>query len=266
MEKNLNNPWRKTASTIYKKPVDSKILGSVEIDVTDVEAYISQKRKEGLKITLTHFFLLATARAVKTEVPELNTYVKRGNIYSYPSLDATVSVLLPDGEMSSIKVHAVDTFNLRESVDLLSEAIKNTRKGSENKTMKMKHKLAEFPWPIRGWIYKTIKTILTDWGISLPFLGMTNNTFGSFIFSNIGTLGLDNGYPALMPTANVSFVMIMGGVRKKPWVVNDEIVPRKIITLGAALDHRVVDASHAGKLFKVLKYYVAHPEKLEEHL
>ena len=69
-----------------------------------------------------------------------------------------------------------------------------------------------------------------------------------------------------MPTANVSFVMIMGGVRKKPWVVNDEIVPRKIITLGAALDHRVVDASHAGKLFKVLKYYVAHPEKLEEHL
>ena len=73
----LNTTWRKIASTIYKKPVDSKIFGSVEIDITDLEIYIQAKRKAGVKITLTHFFLLATARAIKEEIPEFNTYVKR---------------------------------------------------------------------------------------------------------------------------------------------------------------------------------------------
>ncbi len=42
----------------------------------------------------------------------------------------------------------------------------------------------------------------------------------------------------------------MGGVNKKPYVVNDIIVPRRIISLGAALNHRVVDAMHGGKLFR----------------
>jgi pyruvate/2-oxoglutarate dehydrogenase complex dihydrolipoamide acyltransferase (E2) component len=34
--------------------------------------------------------------------------------------------------------------------------------------------------------------------------------------------------------------------------------------LGAALDHRVIDASHGGKLFKQLKRFVNNPELLEE--
>ena len=50
MTENLNTAWRQIASTIYKKPNDSKIFGSVEIDVTDLEIYIEKKRKEGLKI------------------------------------------------------------------------------------------------------------------------------------------------------------------------------------------------------------------------
>ncbi len=70
----LNTSWRKTALTMYQKPVDSKIFGSSEIDITDLEKYITAKRKTGVKITITHFFLLATAQAIKEEVPEM----KRG--------------------------------------------------------------------------------------------------------------------------------------------------------------------------------------------
>jgi pyruvate/2-oxoglutarate dehydrogenase complex dihydrolipoamide acyltransferase (E2) component len=259
----LNTSWRKTASTIYKKPVDSKIFGSVEIDITDLEKYISQQRKIGVKITLTHFFLLATARAIKEQVPELNTYVKRGNIYSYEQIDATVSVLLQNGEMGSVKMQNVEKLTLAESAIKLREEIQKTYKGDENATMQMKEKLADIPWPLRGWVYQSIKYITTTLGISIPPLGLSANNFGSFILSNIGSIGLDIGYPALMPSANIAFVLIIGGISKKPWVVNDEIVPRTILTLGAALDHRVIDASHGGKLFRYLKKMVNSPELLE---
>jgi len=258
----LNTSWRKTASTIYKKPVDSKIFGSVEIDITDLENYIAEKRKSGVKITLTHFFLVATARAIK-EIPELNTYVKRGNIYSHEQISATVSVLLQSGEMGSVKMLNADKLTLTESAIKLKEEIQKTYKGDENATMQMKEKLATIPWPLRGWVYQSIKYITTTLGISIPPLGLSANNFGSFILSNIGSIGLDIGYPALMPSANIAFVLILGGVTKKPWVVNDEIVPRSILMLGAALDHRVIDASHGGKLFRLLKRFVNNPELLE---
>ena len=71
------------------------------------------------------------------------------------------------------------------------------------------------------------------------------------------------GYPALFPISNVPLVLILGGVSKKPYVVNDQIVARRIISLGAALDHRVVDAMHGGKLFRYIKHIVNNPSILE---
>jgi pyruvate/2-oxoglutarate dehydrogenase complex dihydrolipoamide acyltransferase (E2) component len=262
----LNTSWRKTAMTMYKKPVDSKIFGSAEIDITDLEKYISEKRKTGVKITITHFFLLATAQAIKEQVPEMNSFVQRGDIVRHKQLDATVSVLLQNGEMGSVKMQNVDQLTMQQAVSTLTEEIKKSYSGDENATMKMKEKLASIPWPFRGFVYQSIKFLTTTLGVSIPSLGLSANNFGSFILSNIGTIGLDVGFPALMPSANVAFVLILGGVSQKPWVVNGEIVPRSIMTLAAALDHRVIDASHGGKLFKYLKKMVKNPELLEAKL
>jgi pyruvate/2-oxoglutarate dehydrogenase complex dihydrolipoamide acyltransferase (E2) component len=260
----LNNEWRKVASTIYQKPVDSKILGQSEVDVTDLEAFVAEKRKNGVKITLTHIFTLAAARALRFEIPEVNAYVRRGKIIQRPQIDAVVSVLLDGSELGSVKILNADQITLEELSVMMADEIKKTRKGEENKTMDMKGRLAAIPWPFRVWIYRFLKLYTISWGLSIKKLGLTPNSFGSFIVSNIGTLGLDLGFPALMPTSNVSFVLILGAVNKKPWVVNDKIVPRKIITLGAALDHRICDGSHGGRLFRYLKYIVRHPELLDK--
>lgn len=260
----LNNEWRMVASAIYKRPVDSKILGQSEVDVTDLEAYIAQKRKSGVKVTLTQVLTLAAARALHDEVPELNVYLRRGKIVSHPSVDAMVSVLLEGSELGSVKVPHADEITIDEMAAFIAAEIKKARGGNENKTMEMKGKLAVIPWPFRSWIFQLVRTFTQKWGFSIPSLGLTPHSFGSFIVSNIGTLGLDLGFPALMPTSNVSFVLILGAVNKKPWVVNDEIVPRKILTLGAALDHRVCDGSHGGRLFRYLKYIIKNPELLDQ--
>jgi len=259
----LNSGWRKVASSIYRRPTDSKIFGSVEIDITDLEEYITQKRKSGIKATLTHFFILAAARALKEEVPEMNTYIKRGNVVLRDHIDVMVSVLLRDSKMGSVLIKDADKLTLEELIDVMNAEIKNSRQGSENKTMQMKDKLAVIPWPIRGWILRFLKTITADLGLSFPSLGISANSFGSFVVSNIGSVGLDMGYPALFPASNVSFVLVLGGVNRKPAVVGEQILPRTILSLGAALDHRVVDASHGGLLFRYLKKILKNPELLD---
>lgn len=259
----VNTSWRKVAASIYKKPTDSKIFGSVELDVTDLEHYIYQKRKEGLKITLTHIFTLAVARALKGDVHELNAYVRRGNVVKRNSIDAMVSVLIGESQMGSIKVNNADILTLKELADIMDAEIRKARTGSENKTMQMRDSITKIPWPLRVWIISVIRKVSIDWGLKIPFLNFKPDSFGSFVISNIGTLGLDMGYPALFPISNVPLVLIMGGVKKKPCVVNDEIVPRRVINLGAALDHRVVDAMHGGKLFRYIKCIVNNPSILE---
>ena len=78
-------------------------------------------------------------------------------------------------------------------------------------------------------------------------------------------MGLDTGYGSLLPSSNVSVVFILGSIVKKPVIINDEIVPRRIMALSATLDHRVVDGSHGGRLFRQIKHYIKNPELLEKH-
>lgn len=256
-----NTPWRLTASTIYSKPVDSKILGSVDLDVTDLEQYLKKLRQKNVKVTLTHFFTAVAARAITEEIPEFNTYVKRGNICSFPELTASVSLKMPSGEMSSIKLHRPEKMRPNEMVEALNAGIREAQGGTESKANQMKGTLGKIPWPFRKMVFMLIRFLMIDLGLSLPALGLSSQSFGSFIVSNIGTLGLDGGYPALMPTGNISLVLILGRVRDMPWVHEGQVVPRRILKLGAALDHRVVDASHGGKLFNYLRRAVREPEK-----
>ncbi len=260
---NFNSSWRKTASAIYRKPRDSKIYGSVDLDVTELEKFIARKRKEGVKTTLTQLMTLIIGRAFKQEVPEMNTYINRGRVKNRPSVDGMVSVLLKNGEMGSVKIENTDQLTVAGLSRTITQKIRQSRQGDENSTMQSKHKLSSVPWPFRAWLFNLYKWVTIDMGMKLPGLNLSSNSFGSYLVSDIGSLGLDTGYGALLPSANVSVVLIIGKVRKKPVVINDEIVPRKVFTLSATLDHRVVDGSHGGRLFRFIRQLVKDPSPLE---
>lgn len=262
MIKNFNTPWRLTAATIYEKPSDGKIFGGAEFDITELEKFIAKERKEGRKVTITHLFTIAVGKALKEVVPEFNNYVKRGKIVPHEQIAANVSVLLPDGSLGSVKVDNVDQLKLVQLVIKLKEGIKKNRSQEDGKTADAKNLLAKIPWPFRKWMYKLVKTVVVGWGYSIPSLGLSANTFGSYVISNIGTLGLETGYPSLMPMANMALVFIIGGSKKTPVVVNDNIEIRSILNISVAFDHRVADASHGGKLLRYLKEVLSKPEEL----
>jgi 2-oxoisovalerate dehydrogenase E2 component (dihydrolipoyl transacylase) len=62
---------------------------------------------------------------------------------------------------------------------------------------------------------------------------------GTITITNVGVFGVDAGTPIINP--GEAAILAFGQVRKKPWVVDDEIVPREITTLSVSADHRVVD-------------------------
>ncbi|MBC9927011.1 MULTISPECIES: dihydrolipoamide acetyltransferase family protein [unclassified Leucobacter] len=62
---------------------------------------------------------------------------------------------------------------------------------------------------------------------------------GTITITNIGVFGMDFGTPILNP-GEVA-IMAMGTIKLKPWVVDGEVRPRMVTTVGGSFDHRVVD-------------------------
>ncbi|KAM9864886.1 Dihydrolipoyllysine-residue acetyltransferase component of pyruvate dehydrogenase complex [Leucobacter aridicollis] len=62
---------------------------------------------------------------------------------------------------------------------------------------------------------------------------------GTITLTNIGVFGMDFGTPILNP-GEVA-IMAMGTIKEKPWVVDGEVRPRMVTTVGGSFDHRVVD-------------------------
>ncbi|MEV7965784.1 dihydrolipoamide acetyltransferase family protein [Sphaerisporangium sp. NPDC088356] len=64
-------------------------------------------------------------------------------------------------------------------------------------------------------------------------------TGGTITITNVGIFGIDAGTPILNPGETA--ILAFGQVRDLPWVVDGQIVPRKVTTLALSFDHRVVD-------------------------
>jgi pyruvate dehydrogenase E2 component (dihydrolipoamide acetyltransferase) len=83
---------------------------------------------------------------------------------------------------------------------------------------------------------------------------------GTITITNIGVFGVDTGTPILNP-GEVGIVAL-GSIRKKPWVVDDEIVVRQVTTIGATFDHRVVDGDVASRFVQDVASVIEEPALL----
>jgi 2-oxoisovalerate dehydrogenase E2 component (dihydrolipoyl transacylase) len=83
---------------------------------------------------------------------------------------------------------------------------------------------------------------------------------GTITITNLGSFGMDTGTPILNP-GEVAIVAL-GTIRQKPWVVDGEVVPRYVTTIGASFDHRVVDGDVASRFLADVAAVVEEPALL----
>ena len=80
---------------------------------------------------------------------------------------------------------------------------------------------------------------------------------GTLTITNIGSLGIDTGTPIINP-GEVAIVAF-GTIKQKPWVVDGEVIPRWVTTLGGSFDHRVVDGDLSARFMAVLPLFSKNP-------
>ncbi|QWT24633.1 2-oxo acid dehydrogenase subunit E2 [Subtercola sp. PAMC28395] len=83
---------------------------------------------------------------------------------------------------------------------------------------------------------------------------------GTITITNIGVFGMDTGTPILNP-GEVA-IIALGTIKQRPWVVDGEVRPRFVTTLGASFDHRVVDGDVASRFLADVAAIVEEPALL----
>lgn len=83
---------------------------------------------------------------------------------------------------------------------------------------------------------------------------------GTITITNIGVFGMDTGTPILNP-GEVGIVAL-GTIKQKPWVVDGEVRPRYVTTIGASFDHRVVDGDVCSRFLADVASVIEEPALL----
>lgn len=83
---------------------------------------------------------------------------------------------------------------------------------------------------------------------------------GTLTITNIGSLGIDTGTPIINP--GESAIIAFGTIKQKPWVVDGEVIPRWVTTLGGSFDHRVMDGDLSARFLADVASILEEPALL----
>jgi pyruvate dehydrogenase E2 component (dihydrolipoamide acetyltransferase) len=82
---------------------------------------------------------------------------------------------------------------------------------------------------------------------------------GTISITNVGVFGVDTGTPIL--NAGEAAILCIGQIAKRPWVVDDQVVPRQVTTLGVSFDHRLVDGDLGSRFLSDIAQLLEFPDK-----
>ncbi len=238
-------------------------------EITHVERYIRQKRREGLTdFGITHVLLAAYCRGV-AKYPQLNRFIagqkvySRGNDIQYSMvIKKDMSVESPD---TSIKVHLTpyDTADdVYRKLNAAVESVKQTQEldSSFDSLMMALTMIPSVFMKFTVWLLK----LLDYFGMLPKFLLELSPFHSSLFLTSMGSLGIKPIYHHLYDFGNLPVFGAFGCKRKALEVQEDgSVVQRKYIDLKFVLDERICDGFYYATFFKHYRRIMRNPEILD---
>lgn len=238
-------------------------------EITHIDRYIRQKRKEGYTdFGITHVLLAAYVRGV-AKYPQLNRFINGQKVYSRGNdiqycmvVKKEMTVDSPD---TSIKVHltpydtAVDVYN---KLNAAIEGVKSTQE-LDSSLDGLIMKLNMIPSVVLKFVVWLLK-LLDYFGLLPKFLTELSPFHGSLFFTSMGSLGIKPIYHHLYDFGNLPVFGAFGCKRRALEVQEDgSVVQKKYIDVKFVLDERICDGYYYATFFKHYRSLLRHPEVLD---
>ena len=238
-------------------------------EITNIDRYIRQKRREGLTdFGITHVLLAAYVRGV-AKYPQLNRFISGQQVFSRGDdiqycmvVKKEMTVESPD---TSIKVHLNPRDTATDVYHKLNAAISEVKATQEldSSLDSLIMALNLIPGVLLKFVVWLLK--LLDYFGLLPVWLMELSPFhGSLFFTSMGSLGIPPIYHHLYDFGNIPCFGAFGMKRKALEVQEDgSVVQKKYVDVKFVLDERICDGYYYATFFKHYKRILAHPEVLD---
>ena len=238
-------------------------------EITHVERYIRQKRREGLKdFGLTHVLLAAYVRGL-CKYPQLNRFISGQKVYSRGEdiqycmvVKKEMTIDSPD---TSIKVHLSRKDTAADVYEKLNAAIEEVKRTQEldsgiDNLIAYLNLIPSIVLKFVVWLLK----LLDYFGLLPKFLVELSPFHGSLFFTSMGSLGIPPIYHHLYDFGNLPVFGAFGCKRRALEVQEDgSVVQKKYLDVKFVLDERIVDGYYYAAFFKHYRTILRHPELLD---
>ena len=219
----------------------SNVHGLVEFDVTEARQRIRTIEEEtGEQLSFTAFVVCCLARAIDDH-PDVNAYRDwRGRVHVYDEVDVNVLVeTTVDGERIGVPhvVRGADERSLRSIHDEI-----RTAQASPDPTALSR--LGRMALRLPGFVRRLV------WRLPQWFPRRWKDMAGTVAVTSVGMFGRGGGW-AVSPT-NYTLQLTVGGISRKPRLVDGELTTREFLDLTVTFDHDVVDGAPAARFVQRL--------------
>ena len=238
-------------------------------EISHMERYIRQKRREGLTdFGITHVLLAAYVRGV-AKYPQLNRFISGQKVYSRGNdiqycmvVKKEMTVESPD---TSIKVHLTPSDTAEDVYRKLNAAVESVKSSQEldsslDGLIMVLNLIPGVFLKFTVWLLK----LLDYFGLLPKFLLELSPFHGSLFFTSMGSLGIKPIYHHLYDFGNLP-VFGAFGMKRTAYELQEDgsVVLRKYIDVKFVLDERICDGYTYATFFKYFRRLIQHPEILD---
>ena len=252
--------YRKIAIASWENPRDPSVYAWIDLPVAEAEQFLKSYPAE-VTPTLTHFVAKILAHCLEKR-PELNHILRQGNLYRRERTDVYITTLLKgDGvfDLSGFTLQDAGKASLGELAQSSRDAVELLRKGGDPVSARTDAVVAQFPvWLLR--IFMRVQSFFQyTLNISLRSFGIPDDRFGSFMISNFGPLGLENGLIPLSPYCRCPLMVGIGKTMPRAIVVDGQVIAAECVTISFTFDHRYADGAHGAQLMRLFQKIFLKP-------
>lgn len=268
------DPMGKLIPYIMRSKADSWVLFEDRIDITHTQDFLHDMRKTEIPgLTLYHIIFAAIVRTY-SQVPELNRFIQRSNIYARNELKGSMVVMKGmqrDSERTTIMPRFELDATLNEvvsEIETLANPIDRTKKVAEDDNKNEFDKLEIALGLIPGWLISLVFSLLKlldRYGLIPKFLTDLSPFHTSFFITNMGSIGMQPVYHHIYEFGTLS---IFGAIGSKETVHeldrNGNLQRKTYLNMKFVVDERICDGFIYAVGFKHIKSCISKPEQLLE--
>ena len=250
----------------YRNGATNFIADAIEISA--MERYIRQKRREGLKhFGITHVILAAYVRTC-AELPGINRYLSGQKVYHRFNIDVSMVIkkdMENDAPDTVIKCHFDPADTAADVYRKYDEVLQSVRTPELDSGFDKATNIIDI---IPGLLKKFgiwCLTVMDYFGV-LPGLFKELSPFHASLFiTSMGSLGIPPIYHHLYDFGNCP-VFCSFGCKRTAYELDSEgnVQPRKYVDIKWVTDERIVDGFYYASVMKRMRSLMLHPERLDE--